>query len=54
MLSDLDVDGWIMLMRSRMALGQTAPAKATQQSAIAANPDSAAKINAAAAEFAIK
>ena len=49
-----DVDGWIMLMRSRMALGQTAPAKAAQQSAIAANPDSAAKINAAAAEFAIK
>jgi cytochrome c-type biogenesis protein CcmH len=48
-----DVDGWIMLMRSHTALRQTAEAKAAKQSALAANPTSAAKINAAADEFGI-
>lgn len=49
-----DVDGWIMLMRSQAAIGQSADAKATRQSALAANPESAAKINTAASEFGIK
>ena len=49
-----DVDGWIMLMRSQAALGQSGDAKATRQSALAANPESAVKINAAASEFGIK
>jgi cytochrome c-type biogenesis protein CcmH len=37
-------DGWIMLMRSRMTLGQTAKAASALQRAIAANPDQAARI----------
>ena len=49
-----DVDGWIMLMRSQAALGQSGDAKAARQSALAANPESAVKINAAASEFGIK
>jgi cytochrome c-type biogenesis protein CcmH len=34
-----NVDGWIMLMRSRMTLGESAKAGAALKSAIAANPD---------------
>ncbi len=33
-----NVNGWIMLMRSRMTLGETAKAKAAYKQAIAANP----------------
>jgi len=34
-----NVDGWVMLMRSRMTLGESTKATAALQSAIAANPD---------------
>jgi cytochrome c-type biogenesis protein CcmH len=37
-------DGWIMLMRSRMTLGETAKAASALRRAVAANPDQAARI----------
>ncbi|HEX7853010.1 MAG TPA: tetratricopeptide repeat protein [Sphingobium sp.] len=43
-----NVDGWIMLMRSRMTLGETAKATAARDAAIAANPGAAARIRGAA------
>ncbi len=43
-----DVDGWIMLMRSRMALGQAAKARAARDAALAANPTVSARIRSAA------
>ncbi|MDX3909032.1 MAG: tetratricopeptide repeat protein [Sphingobium sp.] len=39
-----NVDGWIMLIRSRMTLGQAAQASAAVKNAIAANPPQAARI----------
>lgn len=48
-----DVDGWIMLMRSYSVLGRGAEASAARKSALAANPDSAANINAAAAQLGV-
>jgi cytochrome c-type biogenesis protein CcmH len=39
-----NVDGWIMLMRSRMTLGETAKASAAFQSAVAANPSARARL----------
>lgn len=48
-----DVDGWIMLMRSHQALGQPAEAKAALISALAANPASAASLNAAATQLGV-
>lgn len=39
-----NVDGWIMLMRSRMTLGETAKAAAALDAAIAANPDAAPRL----------
>lgn len=39
-----NVDGWIMLMRSRMTLGETARAGAAYQAARAANPGQAGRI----------
>lgn len=39
-----NVDGWIMLMRSRMTLGETARATAAYRSAKAANPAQAARL----------
>ncbi|WP_028056165.1 TPR domain-containing protein [Sphingobium bisphenolivorans] len=39
-----NVDGWIMLMRSRMTLGETAKASAAYQAARTANPAQAARI----------
>jgi cytochrome c-type biogenesis protein CcmH/NrfG len=39
-----NVDGWIMLMRSRMTLGETAKASAAYKDAKAANPAQAARI----------
>ncbi len=39
-----NVDGWIMLIRSRVTLGQPDKAKAALASAVAANPGAAAKI----------
>lgn len=44
-----NIDGWIMLMRSRMTLGETAKAAAARDAAIAANPAAAARIKGAAA-----
>ncbi|WP_242130430.1 tetratricopeptide repeat protein [Sphingobium sp. Sx8-8] len=39
-----NVDGWIMLMRSRMTLGETAKATAAYQAAKAANPGQAGRL----------
>jgi cytochrome c-type biogenesis protein CcmH len=39
-----NVEGWIMLMRSRMTLGETAKASAAYRSAAAANPAQAGRI----------
>ena len=39
-----NLDGWVMLMRSRMALGETARAQAALRDAIAANPGSKAEL----------
>src|SRR5690606_14613970 len=36
-----NVDGWVMLMRSRMTLGEPEKASAALKSAVAANPDRA-------------
>lgn len=48
-----NVDGWIMLMRSRMTLGETAKAAAARDAAIAANPAAASRIRGAAATLGI-
>ena len=39
-----NVDGWIMLMRSRMTLGETAKAKAALTKSVAANPEAQSKL----------
>lgn len=39
-----NVNGWIMLMRSRMTLGETAKAKAAFQKSIVENPESQSKL----------
>jgi cytochrome c-type biogenesis protein CcmH len=39
-----NVDGWIMLMRSRITLGETAKAKAALTKSIAANPEAQSKL----------
>lgn len=43
-----NVDGWIMLMRSRMTLGEAAKAAAARDAAVKANPGAAARIRDAA------
>jgi cytochrome c-type biogenesis protein CcmH len=43
-----DVDRWIMLMRSRMTLGETAKASQALKDGIAANPGAAARLKAQA------
>lgn len=43
-----NVDGWIMLMRSRMTLGESTKANVALKSAIAANPGAAARLQAQA------
>ena len=48
-----DVEGWIMLMRSRMTLGETAKAVAARKAAIAANPGAKARIEAEAATLGV-
>jgi cytochrome c-type biogenesis protein CcmH len=48
-----NVDGWIMLMRSRMTLGETAKAVAARDAALAANPGAAARIKGAAATLGV-
>lgn len=39
-----NVNGWIMLMRSRMTLGETAKAKAAFEKSVAENPESQSKL----------
>jgi cytochrome c-type biogenesis protein CcmH len=39
-----NVNGWIMLMRSRMTLGETAKAKAAFDKSVAENPLSRSKL----------
>lgn len=43
-----NVRGWIMLMRSRMTLGETEKARAAYQQAVAANPSQSVRIREAA------
>lgn len=43
-----NVQGWIMLMRSRMTLGETAKASAAYRQAVAANPSQSVRIRDAA------
>lgn len=43
-----NVQGWIMLMRSRMTLGETARASAAYKNAVAANPSQSVRIRDAA------
>jgi len=49
-----NVDGWIMLMRSRVTLGQAAQATQALASAKAANPGDVGKLDQAARELGIK
>ncbi len=44
-----NVDGWVMLMRSRMTLGEAAKAKAALDAAVKANPGAAAELREQAA-----
>jgi cytochrome c-type biogenesis protein CcmH len=44
-----NVDGWVMLIRSRMTLGEPAKAKAALDAAVKANPGQAAQLRAQAA-----
>jgi cytochrome c-type biogenesis protein CcmH len=48
-----NVDGWIMLMRSRMTLGETARASAARDAAIRANPGAASRIRSAASTLGV-
>ena len=48
-----NVDGWMMLMRSRMTLGQTQQARTALQAALAANPRDTVRLNQAAGELGI-
>jgi cytochrome c-type biogenesis protein CcmH len=48
-----NVDGWVMLMRSRMTLGQGDKAKAALASAIEANPADAARLRQEAAALGV-
>ncbi|MBU7580658.1 MAG: tetratricopeptide repeat protein [Porphyrobacter sp.] len=49
-----NLDGWVMLMRSRMTLGEPAKAKAALEAAAAANPASAAQLRQQAAQLGVK
>ena len=48
-----NVDGWVMLMRSRMTLGQPAKAKAALDAAVKANPGAAAQLREQAAALGV-
>jgi len=48
-----NVDGWVMLMRSRMTLGEPAKAKAALDAAVKANPAAAAQLRDQAAALGI-
>lgn len=47
-------DGWVMLMRSRMTLGEPAKAKAALEAAVKANPGEAAELRRQAAALGVK
>ena len=49
-----NVDGWIMLIRSRMTLGQPDLARAALAAAIAANPGKAAQLREQAAALGVR
>lgn len=49
-----NVDGWVMLIRSRMTLGEPAKAKAALDAAVKANPGTAADLRAQAAALGVK
>ena len=49
-----NVDGWVMLMRSRMTLGEPAKAKAALDAAVKANPGAAAQLRDQAAALGVK
>jgi cytochrome c-type biogenesis protein CcmH len=49
-----NVDGWVMLIRSRMTLGEPAKAKAALEAAVKANPASAAQLRSAAASLGVQ
>ena len=49
-----NVDGWVMLMRSRMAQGQDDMAKAALAKAVAANPADAARLRQEAGVLGVK
>ena len=49
-----DVDGWIMLMRSRQTLGDAARARKALRDAIAANPGARSQLEQAARELGIQ
>lgn len=49
-----NVDGWVMLMRSRMTLGEPAKAKAALDAAVKANPGAAAQLREQAAALGVR
>lgn len=49
-----NLDGWVMLMRSRMTLGEPARAKAALDAAVKANPGAAAQLREAAAQLGVR
>lgn len=49
-----NLDGWVMLMRSRMTLGEPAKARAALDAAVKANPGAAAQLRAQAAGLGVK
>ncbi|GGD86580.1 hypothetical protein GCM10011515_02590 [Tsuneonella deserti] len=49
-----NVDGWIMLMRSRKTLGQDAAASAALEKAVAANPARKAELEQAASQLGVR
>jgi cytochrome c-type biogenesis protein CcmH len=49
-----NLDGWVMLMRSRMTLGEPAKAKAALEAAVKANPGDAAELRAQAAALGVR
>ncbi len=49
-----NLDGWVMLMRSRMTLGEPAKAKAALEAAVKANPGNAAQLREQAAALGVK
>lgn len=49
-----NIDGWVMLIRSRMTLGEPAKAKAALEAAVKANPGAAAQLRSQAAALGVE